>query len=715
MYQGCKPPEQNAYVVKADNAYVGSESCKTCHAQAYDGWSDSHHALAMLHASDSSVKGDFNTEFKSKGVTTRFFRKDNEFWVSSSDVDTTKTYQVLFTFGWTPLQQYLVTFPDGKLQVLNIAWDDQQETWFDLNPDAQYNYSDWMHWTRGSMTWNKMCADCHSTNLQKNYDPSTESYATSYEEVSVGCESCHGAGQAHIASMENGYQSGDPTYLVQTSDATSVHQVENCAPCHARRTMLLEDTVGQRLMDQFIPEILRPGLYHADGQIEEEVYVYGSFTQSKMYQNGVKCTDCHDVHTYELKREGNALCTSCHTTAYDRPSHTFHTDAEVTKCITCHMPGKYYMVNDFRRDHSFRVPRPDQSVIANTPNACTTCHTDQTNSWAAEAITRWYGPQRNWHYSDVLIFGASPENEPDLIKLVRNESEPGIVRATAVSFLASIPSEEAYQTLLLALQDREPLVRQTALRELLPFPAENRIAFAPPLLNDPVRAVRVTAAEILADIPKSQLPELYHDSYDVAMHEFLERLNFNQDFSTGQLHLAQTFDRQGKRKEAIEAYIKTLEIDHLMPSVRTNLARLYSQQQNNQAAIQVLEDALQLDKNNNAAAYALALVYAEQQENQKAISLFEQVIASNPDDLRAYYNLGLLHNQLGNPGEAITIFKSALARTAEADDIRYALVTIYMGLGQNERALNEARVLSSRYPNNRDIQSLVQQLQSATQ
>ncbi len=717
IYQSCTPSsDTGSNAESVTSSFVGNNACKSCHQSEFNQWSDSHHANAMSHASDSTVLGDFSqVTFESNGILTTFITKEEAYYALVEDEEGITEYKITYTFGWEPLQQYLVEFPDGRLQAFHIAWDTEKNSWFEINTNANLDKNDWMHWTNGSMTWNKMCAECHSTNLEKNYLQESESYKTTWSEINVSCESCHGPGETHVLKAETGeFQSGKPKYLTQLVSDPSIVQVESCAPCHSRRSSLgSTDMYEGRFLDHYTPDILRTNIYFPDGQILEEDYVYGSFVQSKMFQNGVKCTDCHNPHTAELKREGNLLCTSCHTEKYNSAKHTFHpAGTESGQCISCHMTGRTYMGNDFRRDHSFRIPRPDQSVSYNTPNACTGCHTDKTDAWAKDAIINWYGPEREFHFSDVLVKGFDHNSANELITLINSLEVPGIARATAVDYLAIIPTEQAYQSVLLALNDRDALVRTTALQSLIQLPKEDRIQFSSPLLGDPVRSVRVTSALILADVDTTELPIRYHEEFKKASFELKAKLDINRDFSSGQLQLAQVHDRRGEIDLAIESYQKALKMDSLLPGVRINLARLYSINANSLKAIQVLEQELKIFPDNANAMYSLGLVLAEEERSDDALVYFSQAAQLQPQNMRIPYNWGLVLNQLGRGQEAILILENALNYDSQADDIRYALVTIYISEGDNLNALKQATILSQKYPQNAEIAGMVRQLKA---
>ncbi|RLD54243.1 MAG: hypothetical protein DRJ05_15030, partial [Bacteroidetes bacterium] len=407
--------------------FVGSQTCIECHADEYHAWKGSDHDMAMDTAIAETVLGDFNdAEFERDGFVSRMYKKDGKFYVHTrGPKGKPGDFQIAYTFGYRPLQQYLVPFEDGRLQCLQITWDTDKNRWYHLSDSVYHGEvikpDDWLYWTNNGQNWNGMCAECHSTNLQKNYNPETHVFNTTWSEIDVSCEACHGPGSEHNkwAAFEETKRPEIINYglKIKTNNLTSHQLIDQCAYCHARRSSYGEFPHPKKnIFNLMGPQMPIEPFYHVDGQILEEDYVYASFTQSKMYMNNVRCTDCHDVHSLKLKFDGdNRLCQQCHVKSdYDTYEHHFHKYVgeegnaivlsngkevielgEGTKCINCHMPGGYYMGVDFRRDHSMRIPRPDLSVSLGTPNACNSqCHKDKTPDWAASFTQKWYGLQK---------------------------------------------------------------------------------------------------------------------------------------------------------------------------------------------------------------------------------------------------------------------------------------------------------------------------------
>ena len=482
----------------------------------------------MQPATAETVLGDFNdaaiTHF---GVTSRFFTRGGRFYVNTEGPDgALADFELTYTFGAEPLQQYLSPFPGGRLQSLTIAWDSVRGAWFPLYPDARTPPGDPLHWTGRSQNWNGMCAECHSTNLRKHYDPDTDTYRTRWDEIDVGCQACHGPGAAHVA-WARARPGDDPAgaradgLVVDLDAAPARTEIETCAGCHSRRQRLDDGTqAGQPFLDGFRPSALGEGLYHADGQIQGEVYVWGSYVQSRMYAAGVRCSHCHDPHSLEVPAGDNAVCVQCHSEApapafptppakrYDTPLHPFHDEgSEGALCVNCHMPAQTYMIVDPRRDHSFRIPRPDVSARHGTPNACTNCHADRDAAWAAAQAAAWWGaPENPAHFADVIAAARRGDRgaAPQLLALLEDTGNAAIVRATALDLLVP-EGAGAGDAIAAATADPDPLVRTAAAAALDRLPQQPRIAAAGPLLEDPARTVRIEAARVLASVDPAAL------------------------------------------------------------------------------------------------------------------------------------------------------------------------------------------------------------------
>ena len=533
-----------------DGGFVGEQTCRSCHEQQYTLWKGSHHDWAMAEAADSTVLGDFNdVQVSLDGVDYTFRREIDDFWVDVREVNGDEnSFRIEYTFGVTPLQQYITALEDGKHQVLRASWDSDLKKWYHQYAGDEIHPTDWLHWLRGGQRWNTMCAECHSTNLKRNYDFENDAFQTTWSSINVSCEACHGPGHQHVQWAGDG-DLGDEAYI--SAGRTQQEQVDQCGPCHARRVRLTYDLeVGLPFDEQYILQTATPAYYHPDGQILEEDYVLGSFLQSKMFLNNVKCNDCHDPHSMQLKFVGNTLCMQCHEPQYNTEAHHFHPiDTESSECISCHMTGDVYMGNDFRRDHSFRIPRPDQSVLYGTPNACTGCHTDQSDDWAARQVEEWYGDERPPHYSDPLLLSTradlTPGEKQRVLDFLNDITEPYLTRATAIDNLDLRYTPAEIEALLTAMKDSAALVRRKAMLKFGDAPAQERHALAMQMLSDTARMVRIAAAELSTDINPAAILSDQRMLLDSARAEYETMLKSNLDFPIGRMHYGDYLFRTG--------------------------------------------------------------------------------------------------------------------------------------------------------------------------
>lgn len=684
--------------IEHDSTYfIGSQACKSCHNAEYKDWTTSDHYLAMQFANDSSVSGNFNdAHYKSDGVNYHFSQNQNQFYLQVEEVDGLKhTYPVKYTFGYSPLQQYLIETDKGRLQATRVSWNNVDKKWFHQYANQKIYPNDWLHWTGNGQNWNTMCASCHSTNFKKNYDFESDSYKSSYSEINVACESCHGAGSKHqdyINSQE--YKNGTKIaghYLAYGKSDNNKLQLKSCAPCHARKADITQTSASNaELLDELIPEIISTEHYYGDGQINDEDYEYGSFVQSKMFHNKVKCSDCHQPHSGKLKKNGNNLCLTCHEPKYNSESHHFHKGKnESSLCINCHMPQKTYMGIDRRRDHSFRIPRPDQSLIYKTPNACNACHTDKSAEWAASKINQWYGTERRYHFSNDLLPGSliNDQSQPHLLKLLNDTSMPEIARATAVNYLSEILNEASVNALLNHLTDQQPLVRYHIYRALEKFPADYWKETATLGLSDKVRAVRIAAADLYHFLGENNIPPKAKSAYMQANTENKNYLKYNRDFAVGNVMMADYSVQENDYLNAIKHYLRGLQKDSLMNYARFNLSAAYNTIGKNDEALKTLLDAAKTDPANDRTYYNLGLLYYELKDTTACITYFKRAYLLNSKIANLYYNYGLVLHQVRKSKEAESVLLKGLFANPRSPELHYALIVVYM----QQNKLNEAK------------------------
>jgi predicted CXXCH cytochrome family protein len=728
--------------------FVGAQACAGCHVAEFDAWHGSHHAQAMQPIGAATVLGDFSgAQLEHFGTTTTFYRDGDRYMVRTDGPDgALHAYPIAYTFGVYPLQQYLIAMPGGRFQALGFAWDSRPkeqggQRWFHLYPNQKLSAGDPLHWTGRDQTWNYMCADCHSTDLQKHYDLGSDSYATTWSEVDVSCEACHGPGSRHIAwaqshqgtlsdqdrmgltawlkATDNGHwEMNETTGIARRTEPLASGEFDACAACHSRRKVIAKTAVpGAPLLDAYLPAYLESGLYHADGQIDGEVFEYGSFIQSRMFHAGVTCANCHDPHSLSLRAEGNALCAQCHMPAkFDVAEHHHHQPGSAgAQCVNCHMPTKTYMVVDARRDHSLRVPRPDLTTSIGVPNACTACHTDRSAEWTAQAVATWYphGRQTTPQYGVALHAGrtAAADAEQQLDKLILDRSQPAIARGSALLLLGPFASPASKDAITAAIADPDPLVRAAVPRVLPAAPSRTVVQAVGQLLQDPVRAVRVEAARTLSGVdPQLMIPE-QRAAFATAMQELVAAETVDADRPEAHLNLGLLDVRRRQPDDAEAEYRTALRLDPNFVPALANLADLDRMRGQDDQGEALLRRAMTIEPNNADVHHSLGLLLVRRHDLAGALEQLRQASDLAPDNARYAYVYAIALNSTGSPEQAMALLERTHQKHPADRDVLVALVSLAQQRGDLRQALVHARELAALYPADEQISHLVQQLE----
>lgn len=693
-----------AYPKDAVSTYVGRKSCASCHQTELARWQGSHHDRAMELANEENVVGDFDdATFERFGVESRFFTRDGKYFVHTEGPDgEMQDFHIKYTFGIEPMQQYMVEFPDGRVQVLRISWDTRNSEWFYVYPtdvvDERIEPGDPLHWTGIGQNWNTMCAECHSTNLQKNYDLATNSYHTTYSEIDVSCETCHGPASMHVEMAESKSLFWDRNHgygLAKLKSVSNDPQIDSCAPCHSRRTVLHADFHGgENFLDYYEPALLRSGLYHADGQIHDEVYVYGSFLQSRMYREGVRCSDCHDPHSLKLKFEDNRLCTQCHQPGkYDGFAHHRHQDEVATQCVTCHMPSSLYMVIDDRRDHSMRVPRPDLTEKLGVPNVCNDCHDKpgEDAAWAAQIVRDWYGDKRpnDPHYATALAAAerSVPSGLKELEKVLRRRESPAIARATAVELMDNYGAVDVDKTTLQYFDDNSPLVRAAALGAMSSGGVKRYVAEISQKLHDPVRIVRFAAAQRLVREASELMDSRFEEPLQDAIVEYRQAQELVLDRAAAHINLGKLAEDLGDNDKASDSLRTAIRLEPYLSGVRLELARILETSGGDPNEVRTLR--------------------------KEEIELLERDAKLLAGNSVPYYKMGMLHVLLDQTSQAREAFEEACRVEPNVYDNWVALALICQRQEDWPRALEALDEMYARRPQDPAIRGILQSIQAA--
>jgi len=707
---GCEQPGSapgSAPSDSADSSYVGAAACENCHENEVKLWQASHHASAMALPSEATVLGDFsNSTFEHNGVRSRFFLENGGYFVETDGPDgRLQTFPVIYTFGVHPLQQYLLQLPNDKIQALGIAWDTREESvggqrWFHVYGDDPIDHNDVLHWTKLSQNWETMCADCHSTALESDYSLEDDRFDTRYQAVNVTCEACHGPGTRHVAWAETLPHTDDnglsPTlaerqgiqWLLNPDTGNSSrsqprdtsHEINTCAPCHSRRSRIGNDVAADApFLDNYSPALITEPLYFADGQIRDEVYVYGSFQQSKMHANGVTCSDCHEPHSLNLRQPGAAVCGQCHdSNVFRTAAHQLHEDNSVN-CIDCHMPATTYMQVDERNDHSFRIPRPALTVSHGIPNACGKCHTDKTPEWLATK-TREAKPDAASPVGDSwAVRYTSALEQPQhaftrLREIATDTTTPAIIRSSALSQTGFVNEPAAMEQLRGLLTDSNALVRLGAAQALRNSHPQVIAEVGSDVLKDPVAAVRLAAVGALMTVDPVMLPSGTHKLVQKGFNEFVNAQELNLERPEAHVNLGNLERYQGRPEGAEGFYLNAIDLGPSFMPAYVNLADLYRGWNREGDAESILRKALVLEPGLASLHHALGLSLVRQERLVEALTELSAA-ADAPDTVpRFVYVYAIALQNEGRLDEALVTLENGLEQFPGDPDLQNLLL-----------------------------------------
>ena len=726
------------YVSGYSASYIGATQCASCHQQQTKDWQQSDHFHAMQFANASTVLGDFsNKTVKFHGYASRFFIDKKKYFVETINNNGKKqVFPVRYTFGYRPLQQYLVDIGDGKLQAFDIAWDARSKNeggqrWFHLQPDEKITTEHPFFWTRHFQNWNSRCAECHSTNLQKNYSVKTNSYDTQWSEINVACEACHGPGSKHVELAKTkklsntitgfSHQTQQPlSWKFKKDDAIASPQgnknsdhIDMCGSCHSLRTQLMEKMSGEDFHDSSRLQLLNKGSYFDDGQIREEVFIMGSFLQSKMHGKGVTCNNCHNPHSGKVLIQGNGLCSQCHDPkVFDTNKHHHHaTNSKGAACVNCHMPNRTYMQVDERRDHSFTIPRPNLSLALDVPNACTQCHKDEKgkdNAWASKQLSKW-GVKPNdehWAYLNQRAqLGDLLVTRPLTTAVEQNEL-PALIRASLLDQLSLMPSRVSVETAQNSLQDNSPLVRRAAVSALEALPAETRWQLLSPHLKDESRSVRFDIAESVA-VMLNQLPPDQQTGLAKLIKEYRESLNVSADAPSTQVAIANLEMQLGNADAAEQAYLQALRIEPGYVLALINLADFYRQTGRESESEPLHKRALRVAPDDGATHHSYGLFLIRKQKYDEALPYLKAALEQSNAQPRYAYVYAIALDSKNRTSEAIKVLGKANKRWPNQYDILMTLVIYLEKTGDKESIYKYLSSLTAIAPNAPDVKQLV--------
>jgi predicted CXXCH cytochrome family protein len=599
--------------------------------------------------------------------------------------------------GSKPLWQPLVSAPGGRWQPTDAAYDPARHEWFNVFGEDRRQPGEWGHWTGRGMNWNSMCAHCHMTGFQKNYEAATDSYASTWVEHGVGCIQCHGAMPAdHNGKNTPHEKSAAPFH----GDRARIQQT--CAPCHARNELLTADFQPGDSYDDHYRLVLPtdPAVFYPDGQVRDEDFNWTSVQLSRMGHAGVTCLDCHDPHSTKvlLPVDNNQLCLQCHAAPgrvlpsgaravpIDPMAHSHHTAGSTgNQCVSCHMPTTTYMQRAPRHDHGWLKPDPLLTKELGIPNACNRCHLDKSTDWAIASSAAWYGAkldsgQRLRARAVAAAQAMQPRAPAAVLEVFAKEDIPAW-RAALLDLLAPFDRTPAViKVAKTSLAARDPLERAAAVRLLGSHEPSRESVRA--FLQDPVRLVRLDAEWALS----AELPE-----NSTARRELDSCLALSLDQPSGQVRLGQDLANRGRFVEAEKSMRLAAQWDPNSPGIYEALGFVLNAQGLSQPAAAAFFRAAQLSPHDAISAYHAALAFAEARQPADAEVAFRLALDRDAKLDRAWYNLALLLAQTERLPEAEAALQKAESLAPTNADYPYALATVLLRAGDRDGALGAAR------------------------
>ncbi len=647
---------------------IGPDACVECHEDAVEDWKKSHHAKANRPVSLEQDRAAFTPtrRIEESGVIYEMALEGEKFLLRVLDKETeqvTQTYDLVGVIAYTPLRQYLAMTPGKKFQTISASYDVINDEWFDVYQGQNRMPGEWGHWAGQGMNWNSNCAYCHTTEYSKGYDFESNSYHSTWVQQGIACAECHGNLEQHVKAAKAGRP--EDGIVERLSEQAAM---QNCATCHSRRDQLTPDAfeVGDEYFDHFnlaLPS--QPGLYYHDGQILDEVFVYGSFHMSRMHHKGVQCMDCHNPHTLEnvLPVENNMLCMKCHESGADEApiiiptEHSFHAEGSTgNRCVECHMPKTKYMEIDPRADHGFHHPDPLMTQELGIPNACSKCHTEESLEWAVEWSEKWYGdklassPQRARARALAAAHAYEPEGLEQLLDLAKKEDIPAWI-ATYTALMANyLPNEEALAWITQMTEHETSIVRANAVNALAGVNEASPIL--KDRLSDQLGSVRIAAA--------LGMESLGHEiDAPLASKEWEDYLQFNIDRPQSLMILAMRASKEGRPADLHKYVARAVLYDSKNSEIYRQCAILLSTAGLNSDAERYLKSGWALDGTNPMFPYSLGLLAAEENDLDTAVGYLEETVALAPDFYRAWYNLSLAYQKLQRMDDAERAMRKA--------------------------------------------------------
>ena len=714
----CKAPSR-------PKGYAGSASCRECHEKFYQLWSTSFHGLALQPYTSDFARAKLTVhteEIAIDGFTYRAEINGSTGYVAERGKASSesKQYKIEHVLGGKNVYYFLTPLDKGRLQTLPLAYDVKRKEWFDTSASGVRHFSDQpVHWKESVYTFNTACYSCHVSQLSTNYDLKTDTYHTVWAEPGINCETCHGPSGEHNRVCREAPKGKVPADLkiISAKRFTTDQHNATCSTCHAKMIPLTTSfTPGEKFFDHYDLITLENHDFYPDGRDLGENYTTTLWLMSPCLQSGkLHCVFCHTSsgrYRFKAVEKANNACMPCHAgKVQNAPAHTHHrAESKGNQCVSCHMPMTSFARMN-RTDHSMLPPSPSATIKFGSPNACNLCHSDKDAKWADAHVRKWR--KRDYQAAVLhragLIEAARKGNWtrlPDMLSYIRDSKNNEVFRTSLVRLVRTSADERKWPVVRGLLQDPSPLVRASAALVLSDNLTRENIDVLVQAAADPVRLVRIRAAEALSPLPQTGVPEEAKQRLEAAQTEFLSALNARPDDWSSHYNMGNFYTNRNEAEKAIASFEAALRLEPRALLPLTNIAVVYGQRGEYDKAETSLRKAIEIDRKSAPVHFNLGLLLAERGRTGEAERELRSALDLDPRLASAAYNLGVLIIK-ERPDEGFSYCRKAYQLSPHDPKYSYTVAFFQAQKGDRKGAAKILRDTIKRHPGHVDAMLLL--------
>jgi tetratricopeptide (TPR) repeat protein len=688
-------------------AYSGSRSCRECHEEFYQLWSNSHHGLAMQPFTAQLFRAELTPHESGLmigGARYRVEMDGEKGWVRESRPGGDAMYPMVHALGGKNVYYFLTPMERGRLQVLPLAYDVRTKSWFDMAASGIRHFQDieeeLIGWKETEYTFNTSCYGCHVSQFSRNYDLAADTYNSVWLEPGINCEACHGSAVEHIRVFREAAGDRPPEdskiALIRPPKHSLKASDDACSVCHAKATPLtVSFQPGDDFFDHFDVGMLELPDYYPDGRDLGENYTYTGWLMNPCARSGrLDCLHCHTSSgrfRFAADDKKNEACLPCHAERVKQASaHTRHAEGSAgNQCISCHMPMTEF-ARMRRSDHSMLPPTPAVTAAYNSPNACNICHKDNDAAWADGWVRKWQ--KRNYQAPVLLrtsLIDAARRRDwkelPAMFEYLESKDKDTVFAASLIRLLRPCMDDRKWPVLIRALRDPSPLVRSSAAEALGDRLDGETLKALSAVIGDPLRLVRVRTASAMAAVPRNMLDAGTAAAFDRAAAELKATLDARPDSWESHYNMGGFYMDQMNYRQAVVSYETAIRMQPRALQPYVNISLAYNALGLNDKALKSLREAIELQPGSIEANLNIGLLLGETGRMEEAASHLQKAAELDPASAVAAYNLGIINAQLGRMDAAIDNLRRAYQLDSGNPQYGYSLSFYIEQYGKKEK------------------------------